>query len=289
MKMIDLFSGIGGFSLAAHQAGIETIAFCEINQYCQQVLQQHWPQTPIINDVRKLTKANVIEKGVMDDGEHIDIVCGGFPCQPFSVAGKRRGSDDDRHLWPEMRRVIDEFRPTWVVGENVTGLIGMALDNVLTDLEDIGYQTQSFVVPSVSVDAPQLRERVFIVAYSESERWAARWTESKRQQGQLRTTRSGLSRTQYDRQEGAVKSGMGGMSDGVSGRLDEHLWPALRGCEQFDWEPPRLITGITNRADRIECLGNAVVPQQVYPILKAIADIEMNIVSEYRSTQSIKL
>jgi len=165
--MLDLFSGIGGMSLAADWAGIETVAFCEIESYCQKVLRKHWPHIPIYDDVRQLTRERLEKDGVIDDEQTIDIVAGGYPCQPFSVAGKRRGKEDDRNLWPEMFRLVRELRPTWVVGENVAGHVSLGLDDALSDLESEGYKTRAFVIPACAVGAPHRRDRVFIVAYSE--------------------------------------------------------------------------------------------------------------------------
>lgn len=158
MKVLDLFSGIGGFSLGLERAGFETVAFCEIEEYPRKVLKKHWPDTPIYEDVRKL------------DGKQfrgsVELICGGFPCQPFSVAGKQRGKEDDRHLWPEMLRIIKETKPNWVIGENVTGFIKMALDDVLSDLEGEGYTCQTFAIPACAVGGIHRRDRVWIVAHS---------------------------------------------------------------------------------------------------------------------------
>lgn len=161
LKMLDLFSGIGGFSLAASWTGkIETVAFCEIDIFPQKVLKKHWPNVPIFEDVRTLTNEALNERGI----ERVDIITGGFPCQPFSCAGKQRGKDDDRFIWPEMFRIISEVRPTWVIGENVNAFIGMALDDVLLDLERGGYEAQTFVIPACAINAPHKRDRVWIVA-----------------------------------------------------------------------------------------------------------------------------
>jgi DNA (cytosine-5)-methyltransferase 1 len=168
MRVLDLFSGIGGFSLGLEAAGMKTVAFCEIDKYCRRVLEKRFPGVPIFEDIRQLTKQSLQEAGVMSDAEPIDLICGGFPCQPFSVAGKQRGKDDDRYLWPEMLRVISEVRPNWVIGENVPGIIKLALDNVLSDLEGIGYTCQPFTIPACAVNAPHKRDRVWIVAYSDS-------------------------------------------------------------------------------------------------------------------------
>ena len=160
MKVLDLFSGIGGFSLGLEWAGMSTVAMCEKDPYCRKILAKHWPDLTIHEDIRNL------------DGKKyrnsIDLVAGGFPCQPFSVAGKRKGADDDRHLWPEMLRVIKEAKPRWVIGENVFGFINMALDDVQADLEREHYEVRKFVLPAVAVDAHHRRDRIILVAYSNS-------------------------------------------------------------------------------------------------------------------------
>lgn len=163
LKMLDLFSGIGGFSYAGEKlvGGYETVAFCEYDKHCQKVLRKHWPDTEIIDDVRELANDADRFRGL------VDIVVGGYPCQPFSLAGVRRGDKDDRHLWPEMLRIIQAVRPTWVIGENVAGHISMGLDEVLSDLEAEGYQARCFVVPAVAADAHHRRDRCWIVAHAD--------------------------------------------------------------------------------------------------------------------------
>ena len=160
---LSLFSGIGGLDLAAEWAGIKTVGQCEWAPYQRKVLEKHWPDLPRWKDVRTLTKESFYEHTGL---RTVDIISGGFPCQPFSVAGKRRGTEDDRFLWPEFVRVIHELQPTWVLGENVPGIINLALDQVLADLEAEGYEVQCFLVPACGVDAPHKRERVAIVAHS---------------------------------------------------------------------------------------------------------------------------
>lgn len=160
---LSLFSGIGGLDLAAEMAGIKTVGQCEWADYPTRILEQHWPNVPRWKDIRTLTGDSFYERTGL---RTVDIISGGFPCQPFSVAGKRNGKDDDRYLWPEMLRVIREIRPTWVVGENVPGIVNLALDQVLSDLESEGYTSQAFIVPACGVDAPHKRDRVAIVAYS---------------------------------------------------------------------------------------------------------------------------
>jgi len=159
LNHLDLFSGIGGFSLGLERTGgFRTIGFCETDAYCTKVLQKNFPGIPIHGDIRKL-------KGT--DFGAVDIITGGYPCQPFSVAGRQKGVEDPRHLWPEMFRVVQESRPTWVIGENVAGHIKLGLDSVLKDLESEGYRTRTFSVSASSVGANHQRERIWIVAHSE--------------------------------------------------------------------------------------------------------------------------
>ncbi len=170
MRLLDLFSGIGGFSYGLEKTGFQTVAFCEMDKYCKLVLQKHWKGVKIYNDVKEITKARLDADGV----EAPDIVTGGFPCQPFSVAGKQKGTNDDRHLWPEMFRIIKEFKPRWIIGENVRNIIniqdGMVFETVCTDLESEGYEVQAFNIPAAGVGAPHRRERIWIVAHSNNTR-----------------------------------------------------------------------------------------------------------------------
>ena len=161
---LSLFSGIGGLDLAAEWAGIETVGQCEWAEYPTKVLEKHWPDVPRWKDIRTLTGESFYGR---TGRRTVDIISGGFPCQPFSVAGKQRGKEDDRYLWPEMVRVIKELRPTWVVGENVVGIIRMALPDILSELEACGYRTRTFLIPACAVGARHRRYRVAIVGYSE--------------------------------------------------------------------------------------------------------------------------
>lgn len=161
---LSLFSGIGGIDLAAEWAGIHTIGQCEWAEYPTKVLEKHWPNVPRWKDIRTLTGDDFYER---TGRRTVDIISGGFPCQPFSVAGKRRGKEDDRYLWPEMVRVIKELRPAWVVGENVAGIVRMALPDILSELEACGYRTRTFLIPACAVGARHRRYRVAIVGYSE--------------------------------------------------------------------------------------------------------------------------
>jgi DNA (cytosine-5)-methyltransferase 1 len=158
LKVLDLFSGIGGFSLALESTGhFQTIGFVENDEYCQAVLRHHFPEVPILGDIKNVTKETVPTRP--------DVLCGGFPCQPFSVAGDQRAKDDPRHLWPEMLRIIKEQKPTWVVGENVSGLVKLGLDEILDEMEDQGYSTRTFNIPAFSVGAPHQRQRLWIIGH----------------------------------------------------------------------------------------------------------------------------
>ncbi|MED4820184.1 DNA (cytosine-5-)-methyltransferase [Bacillus atrophaeus] len=297
MKSIELFAGIGGIALAAEWAGIETVAFCEREPFCQKVLNKNFPGVPIFDDVCTLNRQLLEEKGVIEPGGTIDIISGGFPCQPYSIAGKRRGTEDDRDLWPEMFRIIKELRPTWVVGENVANFANMELDRTLFDLESAGYKGQSFIIPACAVDAKHRRDRTFVVAYSDSfGRYNRRNNRQERhlsgEQGRqfekshserygpinrAGEVRSILSDTvgercnQMEQHDGGRKTSEKAICQigkySLKPRGDKSRWAA---------EPDvgRMAHGVPNRVDRIKGLGNAVVPQQIYPIFKAIMDQE---------------
>jgi DNA (cytosine-5)-methyltransferase 1 len=242
LKILDLFSGIGGFSLGLEATGhFETKAFCEIEPYCQQVLKKNFPGVPIFDDIRTL-------KGT--DIGAIDIITGGYPCQPFSVAGKQKAEQDPRHLWPEYFRLIQELKPTWVIGENVSGHIKLGLDSVLEDLESEGYSTRTFSISASSIGANHKRERVWIIAnLADSE---------------------GSNRDEHEinREHGKASSqeifGNGSSVSGVS------TWWSV--------EPDvgRVAHGVPNRVDRLKCLGNSVVPQIPYVIGLSIKKILEN-------------
>jgi len=259
MKAIELFAGIGGISLAMEWAGIKTIAFCEREPFCQKVLKKHWPDVPVFDDVRTLNRKVLEETGVIEPHGTVDIISGGFPCQPYSIAGERRGEEDDRALWKEMFRIIQEIRPRWVVGENVANFANMGLDNALSDLESIGYTAGAIILPALAVKAPHRRDRVFIVAnlpntnrvgYERIKRLSKNFEEvGKRGTGAFRTASKLFD--DIDWKKRATESGFLGTNDGVP-----------------------------NRMDRIRALGNAVVPQQIYPIFKAIVEIEKLLMEE---------
>ena len=169
MNHLDLFSGIGGFAYAAQQvwgSDHNVVAFVEQDEYCQKVLKKHWADVPIINNIEDFKYGQIISnsrceyKGSKEKPETptIDLLTGGFPCQPFSVAGKRKGKEDDRFLWGEMLRIIKESMPTFVIGENVVGIVNMELDNCISELESEGYETQAFIIPACAIGALQSRE-----------------------------------------------------------------------------------------------------------------------------------
>ena len=171
---LSLFSGIGGLDLAAEWAGFTTVGQCEWADYPTKVLEKHWPDAPKWKDIKTLTGESFYER----TGLHtVDVISGGFPCQPFSVAGKQRGKEDDRYLWPEMVRVIKELRPTWVIGENVAGIVKMALPDILSEMEACGYRTRTFLVPACAVGARHRRYRVAIVAWDTDGRKQHKGTE----------------------------------------------------------------------------------------------------------------
>ncbi|MDF2573039.1 MAG: site-specific DNA-methyltransferase [Sporomusa sp.] len=244
LRMLSLFSGIGGIDLAAQWASIKTEAFCEIDPFCQKVLKQHWPTIPIFKDIKKLNKQVLYESGI----PRISIVAGGFPCQPLSVAGKQKGTEDDRYLWPEMLRVINDIRPDWVIGENVENAVRIVLDDIIDSLEEINYKTQTFVISAYCTGGYFDGKRTFIVA-SPNDRSTTLWRNSQFQSNVEINAWGGNNRR----------------------RAEEFNAGKRRPLES---RPYGVVNGIPDRVDRIKALGNAVRPQQIYPIFKAIADIE---------------
>jgi len=245
LKVLDLFSGIGGFSLGLERAGpFKTVAFCEIEPFCQRVLAKHWPDTPIYNDVRNLNYEGTV-----------DVICGGYPCQPFSVAGKRKGKDDPRHLWPFMFKLIQKHRPRWVIGENVIGHINMGLDEVLFDLESEGYTVRAFSIPACAVNAPHRRERIWIVGNLDSSNASG----EQRPEGQDKG--SGQRAPKKD-----IKERGEWFSELVARDVAQgvNTYAGARGA----------LDGIPDRMDRLKALGNSVVPHIPYIIGKAILEAD---------------
>jgi DNA (cytosine-5)-methyltransferase 1 len=277
---LDLFSGIGGFAIAAQACGYTTIGFCEKEKYAQQILKERFGavladadgdrcgwcdeitscalqksatkqeggiprcRRPAKNTVRGSCPP-ILHKDIFQlcgtDYAGVDLLTGGFPCQPFSVAGKRKGAADDRALWPEMLRVIDGAKPAWIIGENVAGIVTMELDNILSDLEAIGYAAWPLVIPACAVDARHRRDRVWIVAHAEELHGNERG--EYRQSSERQVSESGISSCCEWESElhWFVESGMG-----------------------------RVAHGIPHRAHRLRGLGNAIVPQVAYEIIRAI-------------------
>jgi len=210
------------------------------------VLEKHWPGVHRVTDIRDFPDR---------DYGAITLVSGGFPCQPFSAAGKRRGTEDDRHLWPQMRRVIQAVKPSWVLAENVSGLLsiesGLVFESVLTDLEAEGYETWTGLIPALAVGGPHIRFRIFIIAHSGCK------------YGNVRRFKNGKGK---NNENTSVKT----RNIACMVQTIDAAWPTWgikpRLCREDD--------GIPHRVDRLRALGNAVVPAQVYPILKAIAEVE---------------
>ena len=316
MNHLDLFSGIGGFSLALEKVGFKTIAFCERDEYCRLLLQKHWKGVKIYNDIKKLEGKDIEEK--------VDILTGGFPCQPYSVAGKQKGTDDDRYLWPEMFRIIKEVKPTFIIAENVRGLIniqdGMVFETVCSDLESEGFEIQPFIIPAAGVGAPHKRERVWIVGYSKhngsltskikrgynkadagTEERQNETFESKRTSGSRdneimedtrRTLRQGSEFRKENEDEGREENA--NQSKRSSSTSEHHVAYSegvhvqrqqSRSRQEQSWgeswwefEPDvgRVANGVPGRIHRLKGLGNSIVPQIAEEIGRAIWKVTKN-------------
>ncbi|BAK97388.1 putative methyltransferase [Oscillibacter valericigenes Sjm18-20] len=345
LNHLSLFSGIGGLDLAAEWAGFRTVGQCEFADYQTKVLEKHWPGVPRWRDIRTLTKESFYER---TGRRTVDIISGGFPCQPFSVAGKQKGKEDDRYLWPEMLRVIRELTPRWVIGENVPGILRIAGRTVCEDLEREGYTVTVFNFEAAAVGAPHRRERVFFVG----ERCSLENTRDSgckqpgvlpQQQRRTKFVRTSencperpTSQMCADVANADVYGCCGDGSQFEIGRNADEINPAFTkggdvsdaksqgleecqrkrksrqprsecGCEnapdtdrsgQLPFAEPyrqgrkpssmlsgwwaaepdvgRVANGVPSRVDRLKCLGNAVVPQQAYPIFRAIAELEVS-------------
>lgn len=302
LRMLDLFAGIGGFSYAGEKlvGGFETVAFCEYDEHAQKVLRKHWPDTEIIGDIRELANDADRFRGM------VDIITGGYPCQPFSLAGVRRGDQDDRHLWPEMLRVIQAVRPRWVIGENVAGHISMGLDTVLSDLEAAGYASRCYVIPAVAADAPHRRDRCWIVGHAigsgqrGDDRRGARQKSADRRADVAHADCVGgedKQRHQANWQKQQPDGGGDGSAQDVGnansahpqgGRVSSGIHPQHtdidcggdRGRRQTPqlWKPEpelgRVANGIPGRVHRLRQLGNSIVPQVAARILYAIKEAD---------------
>jgi DNA (cytosine-5)-methyltransferase 1 len=297
---IDLFSGIGGFAIAAGWAGFRTVCFCEIDPFCQEVLAARFGAVADAASTRCKTRTGngmgsrsawaIRAVGpcgpiLIPDIRTIDgsrfrgttLLTGGFPCQPFSVAGKRKGKADDRHLWPEMLRVIAEARPAWVVGENVAGIVNMELEQVCADLEGEGYEVQPVIIPACAVNAPHRRDRVWILGRRkdtddpEGGRRGIRHPQHKRSgKGKVNTSTNAdrhapdAEKTELYRSQ-RTRSGREGLTDDSW----DTPWPevAARLCRVDDGLPAWIHR---RRTERLKALGNSIVSQVAYEIIRLI-------------------
>lgn len=301
---LSLFSGIGGLDLAAEWAGFTTVGQCEFADYPTKVLEKHWPDVPRWRDVRTLTKESFYERTGLRTA---DVISGGFPCQPFSVAGKQKGKGDARYLWTEMLRVITELRPRCIVGENVPGIIKIAAGQVVKDLERAGYHVVVFNFEAAAVGAWHRRSRVFFVGIADvadaDEDGLRKGADAEHAAESRQPTQPGLAvsgeamadaarervqgRVAICASESAERSGqMQSDAESGNGAVYDVMCSGCAGdarCGQSQeladgrcWaaEPDvgRVAHGIPARVDRLKCLGNAVVPQQAYPIFKALME-----------------
>lgn len=272
-KVLDLFSGIGGFSLGLERTGgFETVAFCEIEPFCQRVLAKHWPKVPCYDEVRTLTADRLAAYGVA-----VDVICGGFPCQDLSVAGAGAGLSGSRSgLWSEIARLVGELRPQYVIVENVSALLGRGLGNVLGDLATLGYDAEWHCIPASAIGAPHRRDRIWILAYPRCEGVYERRLVTDAPQESVRPRRmerDGLpERARCKAQtladtfcSGQPRSGQSVLSGRTKTIIDRQTIDAFAGRVGQIWgaEPDvgRVANGISQRMDRLKGLGNAVVPQ----------------------------
>lgn len=277
LRVLDLFSGIGGFSLGLERTGgFETVAFCEIEEFPRRVLAKHWPEVPCYHDVRELTAARLAADGIA-----IDVICGGFPCQDISTAGGGSGIEGERSgLWADYARLVGEIRPRFVLVENVAALLGRGLDRVLGDLAKIGYDAEWYCIPASAVGAPHRRDRIWIVAYPNSQRELQPEGCVKDERGWPGDCRQALAdaisyRLQGERfvgscqQESRASEGQKTAGSGRSFGPSGSWWSV---------EPNvgRVADGVPDRSHRLKGLGNAVVPQIPeligYAILDAIRE-----------------
>tara|TARA_R110002073_G_scaffold31163_1_gene95895 strand:+ start:619 stop:1530 length:912 start_codon:yes stop_codon:yes gene_type:complete len=298
LKTLDLFSGIGGFAVGLEATNFfKTTCFVEQEPYCKEVLRHHFPEVPILGDIKNVKRSDLPDPDP-------DVILGGFPCQPFSSAGLQKAQSDSRHLWPEMFRLIKECRPSWVIGENVIGIVKLGLDEVLTDLENEGYATRTFNIPACAIGAPHLRQRVWIIAHSDSKRKSNGAIDAQAQ-GELVAdpSISGLQEHGYGQTKDAIerskdvadpqskRHGRGSskkcgneqriilpkeQEGGEMGREAEGCGEPHRPDQWWESEPPvgRLAHGVPNRVSQIRALGNSIIPQIAKEIGNAIKTAE---------------
>ena len=296
MRVLDLFAGIGGFTLGLERAGFETVAFCEIEPYAQKVLKKNWPEVPIYDDVRHITAERLIS-----DGIRVDVITGGFPCQDISLAGEKAGIEGERSgLWTECARLIGELQPRYAIFENVTNLLngdrGNWFKRVLWDISQVGYDAEWHCIPASQLGAHHHRDRVWIICYPRGEvlledsryrQWrdAESVVEGRDTQGKWKCNTDAIGRSsenvadalyprlqrrihRWTNQERQDKSGHLGCSSSTHGQPRQSSW---------DIEPNvgRVANGIPSRSHRLKCLGNAVVPPIPQLIGEAIKEAEM--------------
>jgi DNA (cytosine-5)-methyltransferase 1 len=274
MNVLDLFSGIGGFSLGLERAGMHTIAFCECDPYCQRVLRKHWSDVPVFGDVRTLSAealAYTFGQGQLQSQGSLSeergwpsVICGGFPCQDISVAGKGAGLDGERSgLWVEFARIIGDVRPRYVIIENVSALLGRGLVRILCDLTALGYVGEWHCIGAVHVGAPHRRDRVWIIAYPNSGRCEKHHAEQRRLP---------ISDASGDV---ANANGAGQCEQWRGLPIREELAAAqCNGWWRVEPNVGRVAHGVPSRVDRLRGLGNAIVPQIAEIIGKAILKFE---------------
>jgi len=289
MKHLPLFAGINGFGLAADWMGWEQVAHCEIDEFCQKIIQYYWSKSTPHYDIKKTDFKQY--RGT------VDIVSGGFPCQPYSIAGKQKGKEDERHLWPEMLRAIREIQPRWVVGENVRGLInwsgGLVFEEVQSDLENEGYEVWAFILPACGVDAPHRRDRIWFVAKNTNGgRFVQRELNKKRSEiREQRNACAGSSNGVYLRKGFATHTSRERFQKRyISRKSEQKRWASrcikqIPTWEKFPTQSPVCSRndGISSRLDgitfpkwrneSIKAAGNAIVPQVAHEIFKVIEKI----------------
>ena len=263
--MLDIFSGIGGFSVAGEHAGFRTVAFAETDPYASAILRRHWPDIPNIGDVRNITRDSIAES--------IDVVAGGFPCQPASLSGQRRGTHDARWLWPECVRILAEFKPPFAVFENVRGMLsvndGQAFHTILQDLASLRYDALWNCIPAAAVGAPHERDRLWILAHADDSTRTAQRGEyeitAPAGAGGKFVARRSNEHAQW--QESVCGSRQVADDDAASTTIGSDC-----AASQWQAEPRvrRVADGVPNRVDRLRCLGNAIVPQVAELLLRGI-------------------
>ena len=256
LKVLDLFSGIGGFSLGLERTGgFETVAFCEIEEFPRKVLAKHWPKVPIYHDVRELTAERLAA-----DGIGVDVICGGFPCQDISTAGKGAGIGGERSgIWKEYARLIGELRPRFAIMENVAALLSRGIDVVLGDLAEIGFDAEWHCIPASAIGAHHRRDRLWLVAHNDCQR-------ELQQSRRVKDVWNWFSDSGQDVSDAVrVRQPKSWWAIHASHSTSNGNWQVNRAFNDSGWpiEPDvgRMAYGVPNRMDRLKALGNAVVPQ----------------------------